>query len=395
MIKIRISYRALLIAWLASLAMWNPTAAHARPCYAACSYTIKQGGYTYSVRGDSRWNKASCRFPSWGCNFIRSEIVTRLSPTRLSATWGPSCGNIHSYTAVILEAPTPTPTVTPTRTATATVTRTPTITPTSTATATSTVTPTAIPTLTPTPIPITPIAECVELRQDGSMLAKFGYQNNSLETVKIPIGDKNKFSPGNADVGQPTEFFKGRIANIISANIPAGSTLRWILGNASVEAGITTVRCQGDPVCEQTNNKDTLARLDNDAAGMRMIARKIAKRVLSLNTSAKNKKKAETIMAQAQNLYLEQWTDIWGRFPQISQSCPTCSQIDKNADLQKLVSSSTKQLDLVTQAAELLDAANGSREDAYVERLVAWAVRIQSRFVTRTQKLPRFESKCS
>jgi hypothetical protein len=226
------------------------------------------------------------------------------------------------------------------------------------------------------------------------MLAKFGYQSNSTDTVKIPIGDKNKFSPGNADIGQPTEFFKGRVPNIASATIPAGSTLRWILGNAFVEAGITTDRCKSDPVCEDTNNKDNLLHLDNDAAGLRMIARKIAKRVLPLNTSAKNKKKAENIMDQAQNLYLEQWSDIWGNFPQISQNCPTCSQIDLSGDINKLVTSSTNQLDLVTQAAELLDSANGSRDDAYVERLVAWAIRIQTRFVVRTQKLPRFESNC-
>ena len=226
------------------------------------------------------------------------------------------------------------------------------------------------------------------------MLAKFGYQNDSATTIKIAIGEKNKFSPGNADVGQPTEFFKGRVPNIVSANIPAGSTLRWTLGSAAVEAGITTDRCNSDPACEDTDNKDTLARLDNDAAALRMIARKIAQRVLSLKTSAKNKKKAETIINQAQNLYLEQWSDIWGNFPQISQNCPSCSQIDLSADIKKLVTSSTEQLDLVNQAAELLDVANGARGDAYVDRLVAWAERIHARFVVQTKKLPRFESKC-
>jgi hypothetical protein len=126
------------------------------------------------------------------------------------------------------------------------------------------------------------------------MLAKFGYQNDSTETVKIPIGDKNKFTPGNADVGQPTEFFTGQIPNIVSATIPAGSTLRWILGNAVAEAGITTARCETDPLCEDTDNTDTLAHLDNDASTLRTIARKISKRVLALDTSARNKLKAES-----------------------------------------------------------------------------------------------------
>jgi hypothetical protein len=407
MTNISTTTRVLFLACLAFFATWTPTTAHAKDCYFACSYIIKQGGYTYKVTGDTRTtNKRRCVFPSRGCDFIRSEIVTRIGPNKLSATWVPSCGNVHSYTAQILEAPTPTPTATPTRTATATVTRTPTVTATATPTrtptrtATPTATPTAAPTrtVTPTPtptlIPITPIAECIELRQDGSMLAKFGYQNNSTETIKIAIGERNRFTPGKEDVGQPNEFFKGRIANIVSVTIPAGSTLKWILGNASVDAGITTERCKGDPVCENIDNKDILSRLDNDAAALRMITRRLANRVLALNTSTRNKRKAESYLNQSQNLYLAQWSSIWSRFPQVSKSCPLCAQSDKSADIEKLVNASLKQLALLNQTAELLDAANGSRRDQYAERLVEWAVRIQSRFTTRTQKLPRFESKC-
>jgi len=226
------------------------------------------------------------------------------------------------------------------------------------------------------------------------MLAKFGYQNNSTETIKIAIGERNRFTPGKEDVGQPNEFFKGRIANIVSVNIPAGSTLRWILGNASVDAGITTERCKGDPVCENIDNKDILSRLDNDAAALRMITRRLANRVLALNTSTRNKRRAESYLNQSQNLYLAQWSSIWSRFPQVSKSCPLCAQSDKSADIETLVNASLKQLALLNQTAELLNAANGSRKDQYAERLVEWAVRIQSRFTARTQKLPRFESKC-
>jgi hypothetical protein len=226
------------------------------------------------------------------------------------------------------------------------------------------------------------------------MLAKFGYQNDSTETIKIPIGDKNKFTPGNQDIGQPTEFFKGRVPNIISATIPAGGTLRWFLGNATVDASITTTRCAGDPVCEKTDNKDTLAHLDNDAAGMRMIARKLANRALALDRNSTINKRAQTYVARAQNLYNQQWTNVWGRFPQITENCPTCAQSDKSTDIQKLVSLAEQQIDLVRQAKALLDTANGSRRDIYADNLVAWAERIHARYIKRTQKLPRFESKC-
>jgi len=407
--------RALLIACIGALALWSPTAAHAKNCSATCSYVIKQDGYTYSVNGYARYQRRTCSFPSWGCQFIRSEIVARIGPNRLSGSWGLSCGNTHSYTATILEVPTPIPTMTPTRTATPTTTptttptltptRTPTFTPTATQTPTPTMTRTPTATMTPTPvpttsqalnlIPVTPIAECIQLRQDGSMLAKFGYQNDAADTVRVAIGEKNKFTPGKEDVGQPTEFFKGRVANIISVTIPAGSSARWILGDTFIEANIQTKRCEGDTLCEDTNNKDTLARLDNEASTLRTIARRISKRVLALNTSARNKSKAQAYMDQAQNMYLRQWSDIWGRFPQVSKVCPTCSQIDQNGDITRLLASSEEQLRLISQASELLETANRTRTDAYAARLVAWAARIQARFATRARTLPRFESTCN
>jgi hypothetical protein len=247
---------------------------------------------------------------------------------------------------------------------------------------------------TPTAIPITPIAECIDVQRDGSIVAKFGYQNNSADTVNIPIGDRNKFTPGREDVGQPIEFFKGRVANIISVTIPAGSTLRWVLGNAFVNADITTPRCKGDPVCESTNNTDILSRLDNEASTLRTIARRIAKKVLSSNTSARNKRRAQAYMDKAQNLYLEQWSNVWGRFPQVSQVCPTCSQVDKIGDIQMLITSSEEQLALVNRAAELLKSAKPSGRADSPDTLIAWAKRIQARFATRAQTLPRFESKC-
>jgi len=226
------------------------------------------------------------------------------------------------------------------------------------------------------------------------MVAKFSYQNDSTDTLKIPIGEMNKFTPGEEDVGQPNEFFKGRVANIVSVAIPAGQTLRWILGNAVVEATIQTQRCKGDEICEDTDNKDTLARLDNEASTLRTIARRISKRVLAINTSARNKRKATIYLDKAQNLYLEQWSNIWGRFPQISRICPTCAQNDRSADIQTLMRTSEEQLALVTQAAKLLKAANISGKAKSPDSLVAWAERIQTRFAIRAKTLPRFESTC-
>jgi hypothetical protein len=81
----------------------------------------------------------------------------------------------------------------------------------------------------------------------------FGYQNSGATAVKVPIGENNKFTPGNQDIGQPTEFFTGRVTNAITATLPAGGTVRWILGNSYVDGNVTTQRCQVAPhtVCRE------------------------------------------------------------------------------------------------------------------------------------------------
>ena len=504
----------------------RPTPAYAKDCYAACQYIIKQGGYTYSVKGDSRWRKWSCKFPSWGCNFIRSEIVTKLSPTRLSATWAPSCGNIHSYTAVILQAPTPTATVTPTvtrtatptstptatETATSTATRTPTETPTrtptstSTATVTPTVTPTATATTTPTAtatatatptptplplapfvrcvdlqadgamqvyfgcvsnaadtltvpvgalnvfspgnadvgqptqfkkgvvndcfmttvpgsstvrwtlgssyadanlssarclkpaevIPVKPIAECVDIQTDGSMVVHFGYQNTGSAAVKVPIGENNRFVPGNEDVGQPTEFFTGRVSNAITTKIPAGSSVRWLLGSAYADGDVTTQRCEPAPIdCTDTNIKDILRRLDNIASRQRATVRTITKRILALNPAPATKRSAQELMDRAQNLYLEQWSLIWSKFPQVVRVCLSCSQVDRSAQIATLASRDTALYKLVRQSARLLKSVNTRRRVPSADELVERSADLHTKFVETTQTLPRFESDCS
>lgn len=384
--------QALVALWLSSIATLIPSSAYARNCSATCSYTIRQGGYTYAVTGVSRYSRdGSCSFPSWGCEFIRSEIVTRLSPNRLSSSWGLSCGNVHSYTARILSVPTPIPTSTPTQTAIPTATPTPTHTPTATPTATFTSSPTA----TATPIPITPIAECVEPQRDGTLIAKFGYQSNSTEIVRIPVGGKNKFTPGREDVGQPNEFFQGRVTNVFSAPVPAGSSLRWILGDTFVEANISTERCQGDLLdCIDTNIGDILAYLDNRSFRLFRLTKRLTKSILSVDTTARQRTLAEGYTARAEKLYLDQWTAIWANFTQINRNCPSCDQVDKSGIIASLIKRSEDQLELLILAAKLLKSVDPDETKGSPDKIVTLGEKAQDQFVTTTQSLPRFESQC-
>lgn len=227
------------------------------------------------------------------------------------------------------------------------------------------------------------------------MIARFSYQNDTAESIKLPIGAKNKFTPGKEDVGQPTEFFKGRVNNIATTTIPAGGTVRWVLGDAFVDANVTTTRCQGNPVCESTNIKDILMRLDSDAKNLSKLVKRISNRILLVTSSDGIKRRADSFITRSEELYLAEWRDIWGKFPQVSQMCPTCQQIDKMPDIEAIIQREDGLYRLVQHAARTLKRENTNGKVPDADGLVAWADRIHAEFGVTVKSLPRFESKCN
>lgn len=248
----------------------------------------------------------------------------------------------------------------------------------------------------PLAVSVTPIAECVDLQTDGSMVVHFGYLNGGTSTVKIPIGEKNRFTPGKEDIGQPTEFFTGRVTNVITTTIAAGTTARWILGNTYADGNVTTQRCQDAPInCTDTDIKEILQRLDHILSQQRAIAKKVAKRILALNPSTATKNQAQEIIDRAQNVYLEQWSFIWGNFPQIIRTCPLCAQVDKSGQIKVLATGEATLYKLVRQAARVLKSADRQRRASSTDALVERSAKLHQQFVETSQSLPRFESKCT
>lgn len=74
---------------------------------------------------------------------------------------------------------------------------------------------------------VSPVLECVEDNGDGTYTAFFGYFNSSDETINIPAGSNNKFTPG-MDMGQPNVFLPGRHVNVFSF-IFSGSNYVWTI----------------------------------------------------------------------------------------------------------------------------------------------------------------------
>lgn len=242
---------------------------------------------------------------------------------------------------------------------------------------------------------MTPLAECVDVLEDGSVVARFGYQSDETDDVKIPVGPLNYFAPGKGDVGQPTSFFKGRIKNVFSVTLPSSETGRWNLGDAFADANIATARCEGSTIdCIETDNQKPLGQLDQLALRQRNNVRALVQLISASSGGAAVSKQAASLVVKANALYLEQWAAIWGNFPKTSQACTGCAAIDKSGEIAEITDRSQAFLRLSRRATALLRTATRRRLSSRAKALYANAERLRGQVTDVAQSLPRFESQC-
>ena len=91
---------------------------------------------------------------------------------------------------------------------------------------------------------VVPLVECVAQLPGGVLEAHFGYLNPDAESVVIPHGPRNEFSPDPSDRGQPDQFDPGRAVDIFQSQIN-GSSLTWTIGSSSATASASSPPCQG------------------------------------------------------------------------------------------------------------------------------------------------------
>lgn len=94
---------------------------------------------------------------------------------------------------------------------------------------------------------ISPILDCVTFNCDGTLTAHFGYLNPNPETVVIPVGSDNKFTPAPQDRGQPTEFLPGRTAHYPDGGFgvtwDGSGNLVWTLNGKTSTASKNSKEC--------------------------------------------------------------------------------------------------------------------------------------------------------
>ncbi len=79
---------------------------------------------------------------------------------------------------------------------------------------------------------------------NGPDVAVWGYQNGTGHEVTIPIGARNRFTPGDESRGQPTRFEDGRHVGVFQTTFEASSgEIVWHLGVDTATASATSPRC--------------------------------------------------------------------------------------------------------------------------------------------------------
>src|SRR5262245_33451732 len=68
---------------------------------------------------------------------------------------------------------------------------------------------------------VVPVYEGWKRNPDGSTTMVFGYMNrNYEEELDVPVGEANRFEPGDVDRGQPTHFFQRRQMFVFEVAVP-------------------------------------------------------------------------------------------------------------------------------------------------------------------------------
>ena len=110
---------------------------------------------------------------------------------------------------------------------------------------------------------VSPVLECVDyIAEESKYIAHFGYLNENDETVIIPIGSKNKFTPRPRDRGQPFAFLPGRQIDVFQVEFD-GSELVWTLTSPNGSRRTSTASDNPDQRCS-TNPSASIADTGGD-----------------------------------------------------------------------------------------------------------------------------------
>ena len=271
---------------------------------------------------------------------------------------------------------------------------------------------------TATCLDIVPQANCQGFVSDGSLRVKFGYSNQNGFDITIPVGERNGFTPGVKDRGQPTVFFAGLVPATVDVKLSSATeVVTWNLSGISA-SNSQLPACSGEcfeiPVGSVKTSLDAVAvELANltktAAAALREVAASNAEKAQS-DTSLPTKKKkravnsAEDDFADAEHASAKAEKQILRakalllEVPEISKSCPlapkTCKKVDRDRTikaLQLLYGDAVNSIKRITARTNFRKTGKTLRNDPVVVR----AKELQKKGLDALSKLPRFAEDCT
>ena len=114
---------------------------------------------------------------------------------------------------------------------------------------------------------VQPIFEGWSRNPEGGFTMHFGYFNrNFVEEIHVPVGQDNRFEPGEIDAGQPTFFYPRAHRRIFSVKVPRDFGDQQLIWNLTVRD--ETLRAVGwlEPTWETGANAAGSRRISDEAA---------------------------------------------------------------------------------------------------------------------------------
>jgi hypothetical protein len=138
-----------------------------------------------------------------------------------------------------------------------------------------------------------------------------------------------------------------------------------------------------------------LGRLDQLSKAQADVVKAIATAIKRSTTSKKTQQAASDLVAEANALYVQQWTLIWNRFPGEVVVCTQgCSTVSKTTEIGLLQSGSRELLAIANRGLRMLGKSSSSAAKKAVVRRKAEATKDAKLFEQQSAKLPQSESKC-
>jgi hypothetical protein len=239
---------------------------------------------------------------------------------------------------------------------------------------------------------VTPTFSCKGYKA-GKIRVKAGWSNPNSFSVYYPIGTLNNFTPGKADIGQPTELLAGTVPAAFDVVLDTGvSSTTWKLNGKSATSGSNTPVCSGE--CVDTPTGTITGNLNAIAQQLADTTRKAAKLLESIAPqdavdAARAREAAAGYVQTAQALTLQ--------FPAVVKNCPEapqfCSTVDRGPTidgLKALYATARNTVKRVVSRAYFRKNSKTNRKDPLIKQ----ALSLEKQGLDELAKLPRFATEC-